>query len=150
MRVTEGEFEKRIEWTPAYDKRNVDPRKNYGVHGMNLRFILIGSQGAVQWVLYTNWNLPHVTKESMSYPEPVIGGDPHWRERPMPVHLGYHSLSQHYEGQDKLDCDVLAQGYCYYGGSSLNSEPVFEKFLAGGEEAVWTELKEYYESTFVR
>lgn len=56
-------MEKIIKFAPAYDKRHSDPKKNYGVHGVELKFILKGEEGAVQFVIFTNWMLPNVQKE---------------------------------------------------------------------------------------
>jgi len=52
-----------IKFSPAYDKRDPDPSKNYGIHGVTITFLLKGEKGAVQFVLYTNWHLPHVDHE---------------------------------------------------------------------------------------
>jgi hypothetical protein len=46
--------------TPAYDKRAADPNKNYGVHGCEFRFYVKGERGAIQFVVYSHWHLPHV------------------------------------------------------------------------------------------
>ena len=48
---------------PAYNKRNPDPKKDYGVHGVELRMVLKGPKGAVQFVLFTNWMLPEVQQD---------------------------------------------------------------------------------------
>ena len=44
------EFEKIVHAEPAFDKRNGDPKKNYGIHGVNLRFVLKSKLGAVQFL----------------------------------------------------------------------------------------------------
>lgn len=59
-------FKRIIEVIPAYDKRDLDPAKNYGVHGVELRMLLQGSEGAVQFVVYTNRQLEHVQREFVS------------------------------------------------------------------------------------
>ena len=55
-------MERIVEFNPAYDERN-NPKGNYGIHGVNLRMMLKGDSGVVQFVLYTNWHLPHVQDE---------------------------------------------------------------------------------------
>jgi hypothetical protein len=55
-------LERIIEFTPAFDKRDPNPKKNYGVHGVELRFVVKGEAGAVQFLIFTNWHLPHVQK----------------------------------------------------------------------------------------
>ena len=59
-----SKLERIIKFAPAFDKRDPDPKKNYGTHGVELKMVVKGSKGAVQFVLFTNWQLPHVTKES--------------------------------------------------------------------------------------
>ena len=149
MITKEGEFEKRIEFQGAYDKRSEDPRKNYGVHGVTMRFILRGPKGATQFVLYTNWQLKHVQNECDSCP--VDPEFPHLTCHPMPADLGYHAYEQQYEGQKKMGkCDILtdAEGGCYYDGSSTNAYPVYWKFVEEGEEAVWSVLRDEYAYRF--
>ncbi len=53
------------EVTPAYDRRNPNPEIDYGIHGVELRYVLRGPLGAVQFVLYTNRQLPHVQEEML-------------------------------------------------------------------------------------
>lgn len=55
-------LERIIEFTPAFGKRNSDPNKNYGVGGVDLKMVLKGPEGAVQFILYTHWMLPHIQK----------------------------------------------------------------------------------------
>ena len=81
-------FERIVELTPAYDKRSNNPAENYGIHGVELRMVLKGAEGAVQFVLYTNWHLPHVARELKSR-----------RLEPLPADLGYHSPCPMYDSQ---------------------------------------------------
>ena len=135
-----SEFEQRIEFIPAYDKRD----EGYGLHNMTVRFCLIGPLGAVQFVIGTNWHLPsarehlrtfpHVTSETLMHPE---GYD-----------VGYHSPKPMYEGQDDMQtCDVL-EGDCYYDGSSLLAGSWEDDFVAGGTEWLWPKLEKFYRETF--
>jgi hypothetical protein len=59
-----SKFERIVQFLPAFDKRHPDPSKNYGIHGVELRMVLKGPKGAVQFVLFTNWQLLHITRES--------------------------------------------------------------------------------------
>lgn len=79
---------------PAFDKRDKDPNKNYGVHGCEMLFVVKGEKGAVQFVLYTNWHLPHVTKEWEKKGQLSRGL---WA--PIPADVGYHSPVPMYEDQ---------------------------------------------------
>ena len=138
-----------ITFEPAYDRRDPNPSKNYGIHGVVIRFVLKGDKGAVQFVLSTNWQLPHVTEERKGHAYDSIDGDPHWMERPMPADLGYHSPVPRYAGQTCLSetCPVL-NGPCYYDGSTLNAEPVFARLLSEGDAGVWEALADYYHAVF--
>lgn len=142
MRQQVGPFECRTEWTPAYDRRSQIPGKNYGVHGMDLRFILIGPRGATQLVIYTNWHLPHVSSEFEAQSNTTM-------LLPMPADLGYHAHEAQYEGQlvASDDCDYIG-GPCFYDGSRLNADAVFERFVAEGEAVVWEMLTEEYRERF--
>lgn len=142
-----SELQKSVEFIPAYDKRNLDPKKNYGIHGVSLRFVLKGEKGAVQFVVYTNWQLPHVQAEFDSEP---LNQFPYMFHKPMPADLGYHSYIPHYNGQtiSRESCEYLDGEPCYYDGSGLNAEPVFDVLLKEGDKGVWRELTKYYTRTF--
>ena len=154
MKHVPDELIKEITILPAWDKRDPDPNKNYGIHGCELRFVLKGPLGAVQFVVYTNWHLPSVTKElitSKSMNQP-IGGDPHWRCRPRGADLGYHSPTQRYEGQQPTkNCQYLDGRQCYYDGSSLQAEEIgMPILLQEGSEGVWKLLEKRYNQLFKR
>ena len=143
-------FTRMVLFSRAFDERSTDPSKNYGVHGVNLQFVLRGPVGAVQFVLYTNWQLPRVTVENYGSYAPV-GNDYHWRERPTPADLGYHAYTPQYDGQKPVGpCHILtdAADGCYYDGSTLNAEPVFTRLLEEGDDGVWAELLEFYHAQF--
>ena len=128
-----------------YNKHDPNPKKNYGIHGVNLAFYLHGSKGVIQFILYTNWQLPHVTEERK---------DKSWTpinvERPQPADLGYHSPIANYKDQSRQDhCDLLKQQYCYYDGSSLNAYNIYDILLKEGDEGVWRALEKYYQDVFV-
>lgn len=133
-------LKKTIQFIPAYDKRNADPRKNYGVHGVDIRFILGNSdQGYVQFVLSTNWMLKSCRPAWDEYkPAHIL--------QPFPSDLGYHSRVPMYEGQNSVKCNLL--GTCYYDGSTLNAEPIFEILVEQGEKALWKALRNYHKQTF--
>lgn len=143
-------MEKLIEFYPAFDKRNPDPSKNYGIHGVDLKMVLKGSKGAVQFVLYTNWHLPHVQRELN---RKAIKQDEVYIEtilNPMPADLGYHSPKPMYEGHSICteSCEYLDGKPCYYDGSGLNAERIYEVLLKEGSDGVWRELEEYYKELF--
>jgi len=139
MKCVEGEFTKLIEWSPAWDKRNPDPSKNYGIHGMNLRFVLIGPKGATQFLVYTNWMLPQNRKDEEMVKAYLL--------EPLPADIGYHAHVPQYEDQKPFTdhCEYLDDQLCYYDGSSLQSKVVFDRFVEFGEEVVWDELHKRYD-----
>jgi len=139
-------FERKIEFAPAYDKRSSEPNKNYGVHGVEMRFYLKGEDGVVQFLLYTNWHTKKVQEEFDSRPvRPYM----HLSCHPMAADIGYHSPRPIYEGQTMLseNCHIL-NGPCYYDGSSLNAEAFYWTLVEEGEEALWKKMEEWYEGIF--
>lgn len=131
-------FERIVTMRPAFHRVHDDPKKNYGVGGVYLRMVLRGPLGATQFLLLTDWYLP----ETLEW----------WKARglsrgnrgPTPVDKGYHWSTPQYEGQEARDCDLLPGGKCYYDGSGLNAEGVYQRLLKEGSEGVWRELEEFY------
>lgn len=125
----------------AWDKRDKDPSKNYGIHGVEMRFVLKGPEGAVQFLLYTGWHLPEVTRE--------IG-----QQKPMPADLGYHSPTPRHEGQEQMNdgkgCEYLDGKPCYYDGSGCNAYGMWEVLLKEGSEGVWKALECVYSDLFTK
>lgn len=73
----------------------------------------------------------------------------HLFHKPQPADLGYHSPVPMYEGQTKRDdCQYLPGGTCYYDGSSLAAESVFNILVEQGSEGVWKHLEEVYNDRF--
>lgn len=137
-----------IFFTAAYDKRAPEPSKNYGVHGVEMRWYLKGPEGAIQFVVFTNWHLPHVQQE---LDRKSFGEFPHLSCHPQPADLGYHSRVPRYEDQRPMDgeCSVIeGGGPCYYDGSGLRADDVYRLLVEKGSEAVWQFLEEEYRSTF--
>lgn len=159
--------------TPAWDKRDPDPKKNYGIHCCDLRMVLKGELGAVQFVLMTGWNLPHITEEFKNKREIS-------NLYPLPADLGYHSPKPMYEGQTRVGetkydfdnpeeivlgeekvkfpsaslvkedlpvCEYIGKP-CYYDGSGLNAERIYKIMLEEGSDGVWKELESYYTRIF--
>ena len=142
-------FTRRIVFHAAYDKRHPDPKQNYGVHGVDLYFFLIGPKGAVQFLLFTDWQLPGVRSvaETLGHKR---NADPDLYRRicsPMPADIGRHALVPHsaWETVCKTECDLLGGKPCYYDGTSLGAYDVFEILVAGGDEALWAELDRRYD-----
>ena len=100
---------------------------------MRVRFLLIGPEGAVQFL----WSVQTKGKRE-GYLEYVLA--------PEGWDVGFHALtprSWQSEG-DFMECKLFEQGRCYYDGSSLQGEALGKRFMAEGEEVIWTELEERY------
>lgn len=146
-------MEKIIQITPAFDKRHRDPKQDYGIHGVDFRFILKGKYGATQFVIFSNWHLPHVRQAQDTHilrkckAGLIDQIDLDIYFHPMPADKGYHSLVPQYDGQQKYPCDLFPQG-CYYDGSGLNAQSLFDSMLQEGDKAIWRILEEYYNELF--
>jgi len=142
---TPGPLQHIVRFYPAFDKRHPKPSQHLGIHGVDLLMVVKGPKGAVQFMLYTNWQLPSVQRELEE--EGKLD-----RLTPLPADLGYHSYTPKYEGQSTVSdaCEWLENKPCYYDGSSLNAERIFNILLAKGDEGVWCALENYYKHTFDR
>lgn len=131
-------FKREIVFKPAFDRRDPDDRKNYGIHGVTITFYLKGPAGVVQFVFYSGIHLPHVADELARKAANYRG----W----MAADIGYHSPKPLYEGQPQMSgvCEMIEGGVCYYDGSSLNAEPIGNAFVSEGEEPVWNRMAEFY------
>ena len=138
-RIREGDMEtkvngftRRIEFTPAYDRR--DSGK---IASVNMRFLLIGDDGAVQFTLSTGWHLKHVVKEH----EPCGA---YCFNKSLPLDLSYDSKKPIRDWQKEptfTDCDIM-------GGDCYTAIKVFDILCEHGEGALWKKLENYYQSVF--
>jgi len=136
-------MERITEFEPAYD----NTAKGGGLHGINIRFILRGEHGAVQFLIFTNWRPKQATKRLRAEMSPSN----YFLFEPMPADVGYHSKVPRYEGQHAMENCVYVQtpdGKCYYDGSTLHAEQVYDILLEKGSEGVWEYLGKYYDSVF--
>ena len=141
------DFEKIVWVQPAFDKRDPDPKKDYGIGACRIVFILKGPLGAVQFMIGTRWHLPHIQRDKRQWQH---DSDTRFdRIYPGGWDLGYHSIKPMYDGQKPMErCDVLDVP-CYYDGSSLMADEMVGDFLSGGTKWLWPKLEEYYNETFV-
>ncbi len=143
FKLTSGGFERIIEFSPAFDKRDDDPKKNYGIGAVKIRFVLKGKKGAIQFVVGTDWYLPHNQKE--------VGNSIRGGIKPDGWDVGYHSPKPIYEGQTSMGeaCQYLDGRDCYYDGSGLRADEWVEKYLLrGGSDAVWRAIEREYVRVF--
>ena len=107
-----------------FDCKNHD-RGNFGIHGLDVFFIVKGPHGAVQFAVTFPAFLPSVDKSTW----------PSWmRDRISGFDVGYHSPKPMYDGQQQMDgdCDVIEGGKCYYDGSGLRARPASRAQLGEG------------------
>jgi len=143
---SEIKFEKITNVRLPFDRRHTNDFKNYGIHGLDIWFILKGPKGATQYACTFDIYLPHVEKYDR----------PKWkameREKIRGFDVGYHSLTPQYEGQTQTDCTSLDGGKCYYDGSSLRAnswtETIFSTIGKPPEEVLWKMLEDEYMSRF--
>lgn len=153
---TRQSYKKSISIDGGWDKRDPDPKKDYGIHGCQLRFLLEGKEGFVSFVLYTDWMPLAVQKERMGkdvasttlYPSvcQVVTG-----VQPTGADIGYHSpkpLRPWQKPSDMGKCDLVAGGKCYYDGSGLAAEVVRDAMLVDGDKGIWREMQKYYRAQF--
>lgn len=139
-------FERIVKFVMPFDKRNDDPKKNYGIGSMRIYFILKGKKGAVQVLLSTALYTQNIALEHHNKNSDYIAKQPTfdcWD-------VGFHSKKKpsYMEKKNQRDCSIL--GKCYCDGSSLrgSEDKLGERFLEKGEEEIWKYLEEYYKEFF--
>ncbi len=139
---TEIKFEKIHRVRLPFDMRSKDPKKDCGIHGLDVWFILSGPKGATQFMFSVNAYLPHVVTRQTHGDAGLYSG----------YDVGYHSTYPMFEGQEQSDCDILPGGKCYHDGSSLYAADKCKEFFSiKGERIdphVWKFLEEEYMRTF--
>ena len=154
-------MERLVEFSPAWNKSSLDPKKDYGIGAVNIRFVLKGEHGAVQFVIGTSWYLPKTQRDSQHRLFERDFEDRFNEIQPRGWDLGYHSDKPLHEWQSdepgpdnehiytrSSECKYTPSGRCFYDGSTLNAEPLVEVLLREGSEGVWRELERYYARVF--
>lgn len=141
-------FERIVRVSPAWDKRDPDPKKDYGVGACKITFVLKGAKGAVQFVIGTDWYLPHTQRKDRDWQHDY--NTRFDKIAPTGWDVGYHSPVPMYEDQTKMgdDCEYVHGGTCYYDGSSLRADEWVPKFLEGGTDWLWPALEQEYAARF--
>ncbi len=135
-----------IDFPCKFDKK-CSPNNSHGKHGLDILFLLHGEKGCVQFKFSTGYVPFYSKKDNISYRD--IPKNPCADLYPLPVDLGYHSYTPHYEGQtSRGPCDYLGGKECYYDGSGLNANDACYTLINGGEEELWKFLEQYYKCTF--
>ena len=147
-RTNDKGFDEILQIRMPFDLRNEDPNINYGVHGLEMFFILMKDNKAVQFMLVFRAMLPSVPKSTSALLNsmPDIDG---WD-------LGYHAPEPRWEGQSESECHLLDGGKCYYDGSSLNGSELWKTIAeraVGNKDYdmvadIYLELKKYWDEVF--
>ena len=126
-------FKRAVAFEPGYN--DTEPNR-YGRHGMQIRFILTGPLGAIQFLIFlSDWT-----------PGTISFGSAPGSLGSMAVDLGHHWSKPTYEGEVRRQCEYLPGGECYYDGSSLAAEKPFRVLVEDGPEAMWALLRKHYEA----
>lgn len=136
------QYERRVEVSPGFFLIHREDHKNYGIASCLVWFYVIGSKGAVQWQIGTDWYPEAARRHRAKFP-------PSNDRQPSAWDIGYHSRKPMYEDHKPMpgDCSLLG-GECYYDGSSLQADKWIEGFLNGGTAWLWPKLEEYYRAVF--
>jgi len=95
IKETVNGLERIIKFRPGFHKIAEDPKKNYGVHGMDMFFVVKGPKGAVHFILSTGMMLKKTRDWQREEHKDGIG-----YLFPMGVDVGYHSTTPGHEGQE--------------------------------------------------
>lgn len=128
----------RFECAHGSDKCAPNRGGSHGVHGLQIRFVVLRDDKAVHLVLFTDW-LPETDRDRFA-PS---------RFAPIPAEIGYHSPVPLNDEQNKKDCDLLSCRFCY-GDSQYTGGPdsAFLSLVNGGDKGVWDFLDQYWLYTF--
>lgn len=134
-----GMFERGVEFLTGYDKRGAIP--DCGVAAMEIKFLLKGPKAVIQFAIYTDWYPKSAQPRNKTFETDIL---------PAAYDIGYHTEIKQYEGQEHISesCDYLDGKPCYYDGSSLQAEPIRDRFINEGIDAVWEELEKHYNYRF--
>ena len=125
--------QRRIRWIPAWDKRDPDPRKNYGVSGVNLFFEWIEPDWAISLVVKTPWVLAETEKWWDTLP-------------PRPPKAVPDAEVHRRNGTGEFvvkagDCPIFPNDPCEKVPlSAFAGERLFRVFVESGEEPFWQEM----------
>ena len=154
-----------VKFYPAWDRTDPDPKKNYGVRDIDLRFLVVGKDKAVEFQLSTNWYLEHVMKKRLEAMKHDV-----WVQKddfllktfiaPYPLDVCYYSPKRLSEDDaewedglsDKsiISCAPIFYGYKYEEEESgyRSPEHAYHLLLEKGEDDLWEYLENYYSEVF--
>ena len=130
MEQVVGEFTRKVIFRPGYDKRNA----GYGLHNLEIVFVLIGPLGAVDFCVHKTWFYTKTAREHL-------------------LKWGIHPFDSPYDKSPwlaSINYFVGRDNPCYFDGMNSGApEVLMEEFVAKGESVVWEELERWYRIWFV-
>jgi len=147
------ELKKEIVFNPAYDRRNPDPTKNFGIGSVLCSMILSGNEGAVVFNFSTGMLLPSTIKEYIETGKACYkinsDGMVYFLNIPCALDIACHSKKPLDDDHSILNktCDYIGQP-CYYESSSIEADEYLQILIEKGSEPIWDLLTSYYNETF--
>jgi len=142
--------------SPAFDKRNDNPQKDFGICGCRIFFAVVGKKGAVTVNFSTNWYLESTVNEykNRGINRNLLGGGKEQHKTKIDLEVGkpissgswdYHCKRRRYKGQMPFkNCEFIG-GDCYGDGSCLRADVYLRLLIERGSDAVFTKLEiDYY------
>lgn len=139
-----SDYTREIKFDPAFDKRDPNPSKDYGVHGLHIWFYLrhLPTKTGLTFSISTNWQLPHVQAEQDA--KPFNPRFPYLFYKPQAFGVDFHGQTPMYEGQTPMEkCDITG-GKCYCDGSAILGEEFLQILISQGDEALWKRMEEQH------
>jgi hypothetical protein len=157
-----NKLEHRIDFYPAWDKSDPDPKKSYGVMDVVIKFLVIGDKGIVEFELHTNWYLPHVMERRLQHmQQDVLLGNGVSQRRwiyPYPSDVCYWSRERISDDDTHFERGLVGifnkspvyYGYKYTdeGGGVYTPDFLYKLLIEAGESDVWEYLEKYYHEVF--
>lgn len=136
-------FRREVVFEPGHpwNTRNEPPSRNYGRASVNVRHLIHGPLGSVQFLWSTGVTPERVPVEGYRHDEWMHHGASGFD-------VGYHADAPQYDDQDANDCEYRPSGKCYYDGSGLAGDEFLRIFLTEGEDAMWAGLESRYHEWF--
>ena len=139
-------LERITKFTPAFDKRDTVPEKNYGIGSVRVSMVLVGEKGAVHFSFGTGMFLPETHRQWLNKPE-FAHHDP---VNYMGYDVGYHSPKPLYSSStiSQQKCDWIKKP-CYCDGSTMKAEIFMDVLVRKGSDKIWEMLEEDYKENFL-
>lgn len=132
--------EQLVTCTPAFEARDPDPSKDYGIGGVQISFAERRGDLVIECSFFTDWYLPETQEKLSRQPRGTY-------YKPIPLCNGiywhYPKKTNEYQYEQK-EC-ILSGGSCYgEAGSALYAEKITERLLREGAAGVWAEIDQAF------